>query len=71
RGKGGVTPAKKTMVCQRNGTGFGRDHRCAMAFAENCGLFEVLACSCELARTAPVASEQRLRFASAGGQVCP
>jgi hypothetical protein len=36
-----VTPAKKTVVCRRNGTGFGRDHRCAAGFTENLGLFEV------------------------------
>ena len=36
-----MTPAKKTVVCRRNGTGFGRDHRCAVRFTENLGLFEV------------------------------
>jgi len=29
------------VFAQRNGTEFGRDHRCAAEFIENLGLFEV------------------------------
>ena len=40
-GKNGATPPEKPEHCRRNWTQFGRNHRYAVGFIENIGLFEV------------------------------
>ncbi len=41
RGTNAATPADKAEFCREKGTGFGRDHCCAVGGVENLRLFEV------------------------------